>query len=250
MKSIHIKRGVFLLPSLLTCLNIFCGFYAIISSFNHKYYHASVAIILAIFFDILDGRVARMTNTTSDFGLQLDSLADAVSFCVAPGVLSYVWVLTPFGRIGWMAAFLYVICGILRLARFNSQTSLVRSKYFIGLPTPAAAGFIASLIIFMRDVFSFGTIHPFALVFAVYLLAFLMVSKVKYQNFKNLDLREKKPFSILVFSVLAIYIIATVPQIMVFFFSCAYILSGPVERFFMPKKSKEAPIQEAEKMQL
>ncbi|MBI5184404.1 MAG: CDP-diacylglycerol--serine O-phosphatidyltransferase [Nitrospinae bacterium] len=250
MDNVNIKKGVFLLPSLLSCMNIFCGFYAIIASFNHKYYHAAIAILLAIFFDILDGRVARMTNTTSEFGLQLDSLADTVSFCIAPGVLSYVWVLTPFGRIGWMAAFLYVICGILRLARFNVQSLLVRGKYFIGLPTPAAAGFIASLIIFMRDVFSFGKIHPIVLVITVYLLAFLMVSKIKYQNFKQLDLREKKPFSLLVFAVLAIYITATVPQIMFFLFACAYILSGPVERFAFSKKSKDAlPLQEAGKTQ-
>ncbi len=245
MKNEQIKKGIFLLPSLLSCMNIFCGFYAIIAAFNHKFYHAAIAIILSIFFDILDGRVARLTNTTSDFGLQLDSLADTVSFCVAPGVLSFVWVLTPFGRIGWMAAFLFVICGVLRLARFNSQSALVRANCFIGLPTPAAAGFIASLIIITEGVFSLDKIHPFVLVFVVYLLAFLMVSNIKYQNFKSIELHKKKPFSMLVFTVLAIYIIATVPQIMLFLMATLYIFSGPFERFILPKKLSSVNSQEA-----
>lgn len=244
MKKERVKKGIFLIPSLLSCLNVFCGFYAIVASFNHEYYHAAIAIIISIVFDILDGRVARLTNTTSEFGLQLDSLADAVSFCIAPAVLSYVWVLTPFGRVGWMAAFLFVICGVLRLARFNSQLALVREKCFIGLPTPAAAGFIAALIIVAEDVFFINKIHPFALVFVVYLMAFLMVSNIKYPNFKSVDLREKKPFNILVFVVLGIYIIATVPQIMIFILACIYIISGPIERLPFPKRWKKSTIEE------
>ncbi len=247
MTKDRVKKGIFIIPSLLSCLNVFCGFYAIIASFNHKYYLAAIAIVLSIVFDILDGRIARMTNTTSEFGLQLDSLADTVSFCIAPAVLSYTWVLTPFGRIGWMAAFLFVICGVLRLARFNSQASLVREKCFIGLPTPAAAGFIASLIIVTEDVLSIDKIHPFALVFVVYLMAFLMVSNIKYSNFKSVDFREKKPFNILIFVVLGIYIIATVPQIMIFLLACVYILSGPFERLFFSKRAIKTASKETGK---
>ena len=246
MKREDVKKGIFLLPSLLSCLNIFCGFYAVIASFNGKFYQAAIAIVLSICFDMLDGRVARMTNTTSEFGLQLDSLADAISFCLAPAVLSYLWVLTPFGRVGWMAAFLFLICGVLRLARFNCQTGLVRSKGFIGLPTPAAAGFIATLAIFTDDIFAVERIHPFILVFVVFLLAFLMVSNIKYENFKSVDLREKKPFSILVFVVLAIYIIATIPQIMLFFLACVYVSSGLAGSFFPWKKFRKEVTKEAE----
>jgi len=240
MHKIPIKKGVFLIPCMLTCMNIFCGFYAIIASFGHQYYPAAIAIILAMFFDVLDGRVARMTHTTSEIGLQLDSLADAVSFCIAPAVLSYVWALTPFGRIGWMAAFLFVICGILRLARFNLQTSPSRSRYFIGLPTPAAAGFIATLIIVTTDILSMKKIPPLVLVFAVYLLAFLMISNIKYRNFKDVDLREKRPFGILVFVVLTIYVIETVPQIMLFLCALTYTLSGPMGKFLPSKRARKS----------
>ena len=161
-------------------------------------------------------------------------------------LVSRRWEPKPLRWLTRMAAFLFLICGVLRLARFNCQTGLVRSKGFIGLPTPAAAGFIATLVIFTDDIFAVERIHPFILVFVVFLLAFLMVSNIKYENFKSVDLREKKPFSILVFVVLAIYIIATIPQIMLFFLACVYVSSGLVGSFFPWKKFKKEVAKEAE----
>tara|TARA_B100000315_G_scaffold130524_1_gene120126 strand:- start:7908 stop:8687 length:780 start_codon:yes stop_codon:yes gene_type:complete len=229
------KKGIFIIPSLLTIFNVFCGFYAIVAAINGRFYEAAVAIIIAGFFDILDGRVARLMNSSSEFGVQLDSLADIISFGLAPSILIYMWVLKPFGRLGWMAAFLFVLCGVLRLARFNIQTQLAKSNYFIGLPTPAAAGFIATTVIVTREIFSIEKLHPLVIVGGVYLLAFLMVSTIKYRNFKNLDLRDKKPFRIFLFSVLSIYIIAAIPQVALFLMAVVYLLSGPFERVFASK---------------
>jgi len=232
------KKGVFIIPSLLTVFNVFCGFYAIVAAINGRFYEAALAIIVAGFFDILDGRVARLMNSASEFGVQLDSLADLISFGLAPSILIYMWVLKPFGRLGWMAAFLFVLCGVLRLARFNTQAKFVKSNYFIGLPTPAAAAFIATTVIVTRDIFSIEKLHPLVIVGGAYLLAFLMVSTIKYRNFKNLDLRAKKPFRIFLFSVLTIYIIAAIPQVALFLMAVAYLLLGPFERVFASKMLK------------
>lgn len=235
------KKGIFIVPSLLTICNVFCGFYAIVAAVNGRFYEAAVAIIIAGFFDILDGRVARIMNSTSEFGVQLDSLADIVSFGLAPSILIYVWVLKPFERLGWMAAFLFLLCGVLRLARYNSQQAkFVKSNYFIGLPIPAAAGLIATTVIVTKDIFSVDKLEPIAIVGVAYLLAFLMVSNIRYRNFKNLDLKDKKPFRIFLFSVLIIYIIATIPQITLFLMAVVYILSGPFERVFASKIFKSA----------
>ncbi len=230
-----LKKGIFIVPSLLTTCNVFCGFYAIVAAINGHFYEAAVAIIIAGFFDMLDGRVARLMNSTSDFGFQLDSLADIVSFGLAPSILIYIWVLKPFGRLGWMAAFLFVICGVMRLARFNTQNQFAKSDYFLGLPIPAGAGLIAMTVIITKDIFSIEKLEPIIIVGMVYLLAFLMVSNIKYRNFKNLDLRDKKPFGIFLFIVLTIYIIATIPQVALFLMAVVYVLSGPFEKFFSKK---------------
>ncbi len=229
------KKGIFIVPSLLTIFNVFCGFYAIVAAINGRFYEAAWAIIVAGFFDILDGRVARLMNSSSEFGVQLDSLADLISFGLAPSILIYMWELKPFERLGWMAAFLFVLCSVLRLARFNTQAKFIKSNYFIGLPTPAAAGFIATTVIVTRDIFSIEKLHPLVIVGGVYVLAFLMISTIKYRNFKNLNLRDKKPFRIFLFSVLTIYIIAAIPQVALFLIAVVYFLSGPFERFFASK---------------
>lgn len=244
--KIKFKKGIFIVPSLLTIFNIFCGFYAIIASINGRFYEAAIAIIIAGFFDMLDGRVARMTNSTSEFGVQLDSLADIVSFGLAPSILIYVWELKPFGRLGWMAAFLFIMCGVLRLARFNTQAKFVKSTYFIGLPIPAAAGFIAATVIITKDIFSIDRVEPIVIVGVMYLLAFLMVSNFKYRNFKHLDLSGKKPFRMFLFIVLTAYIIATIPQISLFILAIVYVLSGPVEKIFSFKIFK--PVRSIEKV--
>ncbi len=153
------RKGIHILPSLFTTGNVFCGFYSFIAALNDKYFLAAWAIVLAIIFDVLDGRIARMTKTTSAFGMQYDSLADVISFGMAPAFLCYAWVLKPFGRIGWMAAFLYLLCAALRLARFNTTKPDIEGQYFIGLATPAAAAVIASIIIAFEDLFG-SRVHP------------------------------------------------------------------------------------------
>ena len=229
------KKGIFIAPSLLTTCNIFCGFYAIIAAINGRVYEAAVAIIIAGFFDILDGRVARLMHSSSEFGFHLDSLADIISFGLAPSILIYSWVLKPFGRLGWMAAFLYVLCGVMRLARFNTQKRHTTTSQFLGLPIPAAAGMIATTVVFTRDIFSIEKLEPIVILGLAYLLAFLMVSNIKYPSFKNVDLREKKPFKIFFFFVLIIYIIATIPQISLFLIGVTYLLSGPFQKIFSRK---------------
>ena len=139
MKREGRRRGVYILPSILTIGNLFCGFYAIIAVSKHDYSKAALAIMIALVVDFLDGAVARIAKATSDFGVELDSLADLVSFGVAPGMLAYVFAMRPFGRIGWLAAFLFAACGALRLARFNVQTRKLDKRHFVGLPIPAAA---------------------------------------------------------------------------------------------------------------
>jgi CDP-diacylglycerol--serine O-phosphatidyltransferase len=177
-KPLQYRRGIYLLPSLFTTGNVFCGFYAFIAVFNDQFVIAGWAIVLAIIFDVLDGRVARLTNTASEFGEQYDSLSDIISFGMAPAFLTYAWVLKPYGRLGWMAAFLFLLCGALRLARFNITKSDVKSQHFIGLPIPGAAAVIASIVIAFEDIFT-TKLSPIIMVVVVYLLAFLMVSNIK-----------------------------------------------------------------------
>jgi len=241
------RKGIYIVPNLFTTGNIFCGFYAIVSVINRNFYHAAWAILAATIFDALDGKVARWTRATSDFGVQYDSLSDLVSFGVAPALLVYVWVLQPFGRIGWLAAFLFVICGALRLARFNVNASDDDGSSFTGLPIPAAATMIASTVIMTKDLLSMDKIHPLISVMVVYLLAFLMVSNIKYRSFKHLELSRKKSFSILVFAILAIYIIATLPELFIFVIIFGYVLDGPLEWLLLQKKKETVVEKVSEK---
>jgi len=247
-KKMKIKKGIYIIPSLLTTGNVFCGFYAIVAIVNNQFYHAAVAIIIAAIFDGLDGRISRMTDSSSDFGLEYDSLADLISFGIAPALLTYVWVLKPFGRIGWMAAFLFVICGVLRLARYNTKSPIIRDNYFRGLPIPAAAGVIASLVIMTKDILSIERTEPLIMVIIVYLLAFLMVSNIRYRSLKELELKKRKPFNILVFSILFIYIIATIPEIMIFLITVLYALSGPVEGIFFYRRRLKSATERKEQI--
>ncbi|MCW5199060.1 CDP-diacylglycerol--serine O-phosphatidyltransferase, partial [Desulfobulbus sp. F3] len=172
----------FLLPSLLTCTSLFCGFYSMVAAINSMFYSAAVAIIIAGIFDGLDGRVARLTGSTSDFGMQLDSLCDMVSFGVAPGLLAYLWALKPYGRYGWLAAFLYVAATALRLARFNviaetpPEQRKIQHHDFVGLPCPAAAGAVATTVMFCRFCGATGTVKHLSILLLVYLLSYLMIS--------------------------------------------------------------------------
>lgn len=222
------RKGVYILPNLFTTGNLFCGFWAIISVFQEKFFYAAVAILLASVFDVLDGKVARLSGATSKFGVQYDSLADLISFGVAPALLAFSWALRPYGRFGWLAAFLFVVCGALRLARFNVQSSSGEVKYFKGLPIPAAASMIALTILLYLRLIETGWVKDIVILVMIYILAFLMVSNIRYFSFKELDLARRKPFSIFIFIVLSMIVIVMEPTLVLFGFIFFYILSGPV----------------------
>ena len=236
------RKGIHILPSLFTTGNVFCGFYSFIAALNDKYYLAAWAIVLAIIFDVLDGRVARMTKTTSAFGMQYDSLADVISFGMAPAFLCYAWVLKPFGRVGWMAAFLFLLCGALRLARFNTTKPDIQGQYFTGLPTPAAAAVVASIIIAFEDLFG-SRVHPGLMVAVVYSLAFLMVSNIKYPAFKKFEFRKRVSFTRFLLVILVLYILATIPKIALFIISFSYIMIGPI-KVLIPQKTNLEKVAE------
>ncbi len=227
--SAQLKKGVYLIPSLFTTGNLICGFFSIISTFNGHYLQAAVFIILAHLLDGLDGYVARLTKTTSQFGIEFDSLADLVSFGVAPGVLVYYWALLPWGTWGWLAACLYVVCGALRLARFNVQVRNVEKSHFVGLPIPGAAEMIAAIVLMYYFLGGEGaTNKQVILLLVIYLLAGLMVSNFEYFSTKQLDLKKRHPFWILVSAILLIKLFIAEPQIMFFVVFLLYTLSGPL----------------------
>lgn len=226
---------VFIIPSLLTTANLFCGFYSIIAVLKSDYTTAAMAILLAMLFDAFDGKIARLTHSTSRFGVEYDSLADLASFGVAPGLLIYTWALNGYGKLGWLAVFLFVACGAMRLARFNTQASGTASKYFTGLPIPAAAGMIATTVIFDHHILEMGKeVRPVVILVMTYILAYLMVSTIPYRSFKDIHLGERKPLSSLIAAVLLLIVIVAEPQIVLFVLFSLYAFSGPVERFFVP----------------
>jgi CDP-diacylglycerol--serine O-phosphatidyltransferase len=237
------KKGVYLIPNLFTTGNLFSGFYAVISVFNADYLLAAYAILAATVFDSLDGKVARLANATSRFGTEYDSLADLISFGLAPGLLIYSWALHSYNRLGWIAAFLFVVCGALRLARFNVQSSVQDPRYFNGLPIPAAAITVAMMVIVDNHILRLGSeVKPILILIMTYSLAFLMVSTIKYRSFKDINLKSRRSFQYLVWAVLIFGLIALEPVIMLFLVIVLYALSGPVARPFralFSKKGKE-----------
>ena len=228
MRINKMKKGIFLLPSLLTLCSIFMSFYAIISGLKGHFLLAGGLILAAAFFDGIDGRVARLTKTTTQFGLELDSLADVISFGIAPALVMYVWALEPYGRVGWVTAFVFVACGALRLARFNVQSGRVDARRFVGLPIPAAACMIATTVLFFRKVGLNPADYGIMLLVLTYGLSFLMVSGVKFHAFKDLEYAKQKPFSSTVALVLILALIAASPLVVPFFLLAGYVGSGPI----------------------
>jgi CDP-diacylglycerol---serine O-phosphatidyltransferase len=223
----RIKKGIYVLPNLFTTASLFCGFYAIIAAVKGLFEVAAVAILGAAVLDALDGRIARMTHTTSKFGGEYDSLSDLVAFGVAPALLLYTWSLSAYGKWGWLAAFLFVACGALRLARFNVQIGLIESKVFNGLPIPAAAIVVAAGVHLYYYLGGEGKLaNPLLLAGAVG-LALLMVSSIKYYSFKDLNYFSRKPFMSFVLIIVILTIVVAEPQIMIFTFTLGYSLSGP-----------------------
>jgi CDP-diacylglycerol--serine O-phosphatidyltransferase len=228
IKREDLKKGIYILPNLLTTGALFMGFFSIVASATGRIDHAVGAIFLAAVFDGLDGRVARLTHTVSAFGVEYDSISDAISFGVAPAVLLYQWALAPFARFGFLGAALFAICAALRLARFNVQINTVEKRVFNGLPSPGAALMLAATVLFFEDqALSAEVWGPFLLVM-VYCTGLLMVSNIKYSSFKELDVLRKKPFHTLVLTILILILIATRPEMMIFSLITLYVLSGPL----------------------
>lgn len=230
------RRGVYVLPNLITTGGLFCGFYAVIAAIGGHFYQAALAILIAAVLDGLDGRVARLTRTASAFGVQYDSLSDLIAFGLAPGVVVFLWALKPFDRFGWIAAFLYVVCGALRLARFNVQVGQVNPQYFVGLPIPAAASVVAGTILFIHQIGGTGSTAHWAVLIMMYFLSFLMVSNIPYPSFKGMKLGERRSFNFLVAAVLLFVLVALEPFLMLSLGMLGYILSGPVLAVIRIKK--------------
>lgn len=223
----HRRQGIFLLPSLFTTGNLFCGFLALILASQMRFAEAAAAIFVAMVLDLLDGKVARLTKTTTQFGVEFDSLADVVSFCVAPAFLLYVMVLRDLGRAAWLGALLYVICGALRLARFNVQVGVADRRYFVGLSTPAAAGLVCAAALLI-DGAELARWQGFGIGAGLYLVALLMVSTFRYYSFKDVDFAKRHPAKVLVLVVLGTIIVAIHPQWFLALLFGAYALSGPI----------------------
>jgi CDP-diacylglycerol--serine O-phosphatidyltransferase len=221
-------RGIYLLPNLFTAAALFAGFYAVVAAMNQRFEAAAVAIFLAMVLDSLDGRVARATQTQTAFGAEFDSLADMVSFGVAPALVAYAWALSGLGKLGWVAAFLYTAMAALRLARFNTQLGVADKRYFQGLPSPAAAAVVSGLVWIGADLGIDGQDLRFVALALTLLTAILMVSNIRFHSLKDLDLRNKVPFVVLMLVVLGTVLIALHPPTILFGLFLAYAVSGPI----------------------
>ncbi|MFZ5653566.1 MAG: CDP-diacylglycerol--serine O-phosphatidyltransferase [Pseudomonadota bacterium] len=221
------RRGIYLLPNLLTTGAMFAGFYAILSAMNARFASAAVAIFVAMVFDGLDGRVARLTNTQSAFGVQYDSLSDMVSFGIAPAVVVYAWTLQALGKLGWAAAFIYASCAALRLARFNVQVAAADKRFFVGLASPAAAGLVAGMVWSGHEL---GRDPLLALIAAAVtiLAGLLMVSNLRYHSLKGVDFRGRVPFVVIVAAALGAAVVVTDPPRVLLALAVIYALSGPL----------------------
>jgi len=244
---IQMRKGVYILPNLFTSGGLFCGFFSIVATIKDDYLLAASAILVALVFDALDGRIARMTKTSSQFGVEYDSLSDVIAFGVAPGVLAYRWALELWGVWGWLAASLYVICGALRLARFNVQVDTADKKNFVGLPIPAAAAVIATTILMYFFLGGEGATNKhITLLLLIYILAGLMVSNIPYYSFKELHLGNRQPFWILLVGIILLQLTIAEPQVMLFSIFSLYAVSGPlwgVLRFFRKEKHAETAVR-------
>lgn len=237
------RRGIYLLPNLFTTSALFSGFYAVVAAINGDFTAAAVAVFVSMVLDGLDGRVARMTNTQSAFGAEYDSLADMLSFGVAPALVAFTWILQDVGKVGWIAAFVYVACAALRLARFNVQIGSTDKKWFIGLPSPSAAALVAGCVwvfhSFDAEAFSFKLLMTLVVAAA----GVLMVSNIRYYSFKEIDLKGPVPFVALLAIVLGFVVISLEPSVMLLILFGCYVASGPVMATMRKLKGQPAPDQ-------
>lgn len=216
-------RKIYIVPNFVTTANMFCGYYSIIASIQADFSSACWAIIAASVFDMLDGRIARLARATSQFGVEYDSLSDLLSFGVAPGILLNQWALDQYGRLGWLASFLFVACSGLRLARFNVNTGVIPKNYFQGLPTPSAAGSVATFILFYKEVgWPYTTDIP-ALILTLGLSS-LMVSNVRFPSMKEFHWGSRASFGVLLIGILVMILVAVKPEITLFLLLATYII--------------------------
>ncbi len=229
-----LARGVYLLPNMITTGALFSGFYSIIAAMNQSFENAAIALVIAGFLDALDGRIARMTNTQSEFGVQFDSLSDMVAFGVAPAVLMFSWALSDLGKIGWMIAFLYMACAALRLARFNTAPD---TNVFVGLASPAAAGVLCTIVWTWVDNFPPADGIQFSIAIAVFVTvaALLMVSNIRYYSPKQINLKGRVPFIYMLGIVLVFVVVAIYPPGVLLTLGMVYLLSGPLQAVYRGK---------------
>jgi CDP-diacylglycerol--serine O-phosphatidyltransferase len=238
------RKGIYVLPNLFTVAALFGGFYGIVMAMGGRFENAAIGIFAAMVLDSLDGRVARMTNTQSAFGEQMDSLSDMVSFGAAPALIVYVWALSGLGKLGWIAAFVYCACAALRLARFNTNIGVVDKRYFQGLPSPAAAALVVGFVWVMDDAGIKGATRIDWLAwgaFALTLYAGLtMVTNVPFYSFKDVSLKRSVPFIVIVLIALGIALITIHPPLVLFALFCCYGISGYV--VYAYRKTKGRPV--------
>ncbi len=233
------RRGIYLLPNLFTTGAMFSGFYAVTSAINGHFETAAIAIFVAMILDGLDGRVARLTNTQSEFGVQYDSLSDMVSFGVAPGLVMYLWVLSSMGKFGIFAAFVHTAGGALRLARFNTQVATADKRYFQGLPSPAAAAILAGFVLICGEYqYDVQSMKYLAAILSI-TTGLLMVSNFRYSSFKEIDLKGKVPFVVAISVMLAIAFVMAQPQTMLFLLFLGYAVSGPIITLVLRKRKRQ-----------
>jgi CDP-diacylglycerol---serine O-phosphatidyltransferase len=235
------RRGIYLLPNLFTTAALFAGFYSIVAAMNARFESAAIAIFVAMILDGMDGRIARLTNTQSAFGIQYDSLSDMVSFGLAPSLVIYQWSLSHLGKLGWLASFIFAAAAALRLARFNTQAASADRRYFQGLPSPAAAALIAGMIWFAE---SQGLLDGKSMIYIAFPITvfagILMVSNIRYHSFKQFDLKGRVPFVAVLVVVLIYVFVATEPPLVLFFISVIYAISGPAMTLIMIRKHRAA----------
>jgi CDP-diacylglycerol---serine O-phosphatidyltransferase len=224
----RLRRGAYLLPSLFTLGNMFCGYLCVLYAMRRDITTAAPFIGIAIVLDMLDGRIARLTGATSEFGKEFDSLADVISFGVAPAILAFVWGLEPLGRLGWAAGFIFVTAAALRLARFNIQSGSTDKRFFVGMPSPGAAAVVASTVYFYPEGFTDYRSAMIAFVVTV-VPALLMVSTVRFRSFKNLDLRARRPSKVLLLLALVFAVVQLEPRVVLVALAYIFLLSAFVE---------------------
>ncbi len=233
------RRGIYILPNLFTTAALFAGFYSIVAAMNSHFESAAIAIFVAMILDGMDGRIARLTNTQTDFGVQYDSLSDMVSFGLAPALVVYQWSLYGLGKLGWVGSFVFAASAALRLARFNTQAASADKRFFQGLPCPAAAALIAGLIWFgsSQGLWDGTTITYVSFPLTV-VAGILMVSNIRYHSFKQFDLKGRMPFIAGLMIVLVFALIASKPPLVLFMLALIYAISGPVLTLILIRKRR------------